>query len=169
MKTLIIHPADSSTDFLKESYSGKDYTVVTDCNISKKLLKDLIKSHDKIVMMGHGTALGLIAGVGSKSKYLIDSNWVYLLKDKECICIWCYAYDFFSKYKLKGYATGMIISELDEGYHFGIYCGSSEINHSNSLFAKSLGGALDSSCVGSYLKESYCGVSELINFNVGNL
>ena len=44
MKTLIIHPKDSTTDFLSEIYSHKDWTVIN-TNTSKKVLKEQIKTH----------------------------------------------------------------------------------------------------------------------------
>lgn len=165
MKTLVIHPKDDTTFFLTQSYLGTDCTVLTDPNVSKSRLKELIKSHDKIVMMGHGTNQGLI---GSK-RFIIDSTYVYLLKDKVCVCVWCHADEFFNKYKLKGYATGMVVSELDEGYYYGVNCTYKEINESNDLFAKSLKLALQSSDVRGTLLEYYQGDTDVVFFNKGNL
>ena len=165
MKTLVIHPKDSSTHFLTESYLGQDFTVITDVNVGKSKLKQLIKSHDKIIMMGHGTKEGLLA----TKRFVIDSTYVYLLKDKVCICIWCNADDFFNKYKLKGYATGMIISEIDEGYYHGVNCTSKEISESNQLFAKSIKLAIQSEDLKTTLLESYQGDSDVIFFNKGNI
>jgi hypothetical protein len=51
MKTLVIHPKDSTTDFLSVIYSDKDWTIIN-TNISKKVLKEQIKTHDRIVMLG---------------------------------------------------------------------------------------------------------------------
>lgn len=165
MKTLVIHPKDSSTHFLTQSYLGQDFTVVTDVNVSKSRLKELIKTHDKIIMMGHGTKDGLI---GTK-RFIIDSTYVYLLKDKVCICVWCHADEFFHKYKLKGYATGMVVSEIDEGYYYGVNCTYKEVSESNELFAKSLKVALQSEDVRDALLESYQGDTDVIFFNKGNL
>lgn len=165
MKTLVIHPKDNTTDFLSQSYFESDITLVTDVNTSKSKLKDLIKSHDKIIMMGHGTKDGLI----SNKRHIIDSSYVYLLRDKICICIWCNAFDFFSKYKLKGYATGMIISEIDEAVTYGVNCSPIEIRVSNDLFAKSLKVSLQSEDVRTTLLESYVGDSDVMFFNKGNI
>jgi hypothetical protein len=52
MKTLVIHPKDDSTYFLSTIYEGKDWTIINDRG--KSLLKKLIKTHDRIIMMGHG-------------------------------------------------------------------------------------------------------------------
>lgn len=165
MKTLVIHPKDNSTFFLAQSYLSLDATVVTDVNVSKSKLKELIKTHDKIIMMGHGTKDGLIA----TKRFVIDSSFVYLLRDKISICVWCNANEFFYKYKLKGYATGMVVSEIDEGYYYGVNCTYKEINDSNQLFGKSLKLALQSEDVRTTLLESYQGDTDVIFFNQGNL
>ena len=92
-KTLVIHPQDVSTVFLENIYKNKNFTVVNDYNISKLLLRDLIKQHDRIIMCGHGIGSGLInpASVNRQkivdynNLYLIDDSFVDLLKDKETI------------------------------------------------------------------------------------
>ena len=137
MKTLIIHPFDSSTNFLKEIYNqfinDENYTILNH-NVSKQLLKKYIKEHDRIIMMGHGTNLGLI-GYG---RFIINSELVYLLREKECICIWCYAKGFFDKYQLKGFCTDMMVSEYEEALLCSVSCKYENINESNILFSKSL-------------------------------
>lgn len=62
MNTLVIHPDNRSTDFLKVIYEGKDYTVLQNREqINRKLLTlNLIKNHDRIIMMGHGGPYGLV-------------------------------------------------------------------------------------------------------------
>ena len=115
MKTLLIHPKDTTTDFLCKSYND-DFTLIR-TNISKSLLLKLIRSHDLIIMMGHGTDRGLIGF----DRYIIDSSLVDELRKKICICIWCYASDFVKKYNLKTpFSTGMFISEIDEVYLEGL-------------------------------------------------
>lgn len=165
MKTLVIHPQDTTTSFLSQSYLDMGHTVVTDPKVSKSKLKELIKSHDKIIMMGHGTPDGLIG----PNRFIIDSTYVYLLKDKLCVCVWCHADEFFFKYKLKGYATGMVVSEIDESYYYGVNCTFSELTESNDLFAKSLKTALYTEDVRKSLLELYDGDSDVIFFNKGNL
>lgn len=82
--TLVIHPKDQTTDFLSEIYLDKNWTVIN-TNTSKKFLKEQILTHDRIVMLGHGTEKGLLG----YDRYIIDSTLVYLLREKECVCIWC--------------------------------------------------------------------------------
>lgn len=166
MKTLVIHPSDRSTDFLKVIYSEKDWTIIND-RPTKKDLKTLIKSHDRIVMLGHGTEDGLI---GHGSLVSINSDWVYLLREKLCVAIWCNADIFVRKYGLKGFYTGMIISELDEAYYCGIYnSNDNEINESNILFAESVRLAIDAEDSISVMNENYVGESSVIKYNKNNL
>ena len=62
MKTLVIHPKDRTTEVLSKIYENhkEDWTIVTDYNISESKLKKLIKKHDRIIMLGHGTPMGLL-------------------------------------------------------------------------------------------------------------
>ena len=61
MKTLIVHPKDNSTTFLDVIYKDiPDQTLITG-GITKTELKELIKSHDRVMMMGHGSPNGLFS------------------------------------------------------------------------------------------------------------
>lgn len=164
MKTLAIHPKDSSTDMLSDVYSDKDWTVIK-TNISKSKLKELIKSHDRIVMLGHGTEKGLI-GFG---KFVIDSTFVYLLREKQCVCIWCNADVFVKKYKLKGFYTGMIISEYEEAVDNCVKTNSYWINESNIDFANAIKNSIDSPNMLEMAKLLYDGNSSVVEFNKNNL
>jgi hypothetical protein len=166
MKTLVIHPADRSTDFLKLIYEGKGYTVITDHDAcrSRKVITALIKKHDRIMMMGHGYPGGLFYTC-------INSNLVYLLRQKECVCIWCNADKFVLRYGLTGFFTGMFISEVGEAYANGITAIQDEVTYSNVLFAMELNKVIDEENVHSLIKESYKGVFEndVIRFNNARL
>lgn len=140
MKTLVIHPKDPSTDFLCEIYSDKDWTIVNS-HKSKSQLKGLIKSHDRIVMLGHGSEDGLFDLLNKR--LVIDSTWVQMLREKLCVSIWCNANVFFEKYKLKGFYTGMIISEIDEAYSNSVSFGDNMIIESNKLFSTSIKESID--------------------------
>ena len=115
-KTLVIHPDDRSTDFLKLIYENKnDWTIVNDCNITSIELKNLIKNHDRIIMMGHGSPSGLF----NPQKYtlLIDDTFAPLLRTKETISIWCHSDQYFRRHNIPGFHTGMIISEVSEAHY----------------------------------------------------
>lgn len=60
MRTLVIHPKDKTTDFLKPIYHGRDFTVITG-GCTKDDVAKAIDEHDHIIMMGHGTPQGLLA------------------------------------------------------------------------------------------------------------
>ena len=165
MKTLVIHPKDYTTDMLSAIYSDKDWTIIT-TNVSKKILKNQIKSHDRIVMLGHGTDKGLI----EFDHLIIDSTYVYLLRDKKCVCVWCNADIFFTKYKLNGFYTGMIISDSDESYMYSVPCTLDDIDTSNTLFAKSIQDAIDSDDMLLEVKSTYDSKdNNIINFNKHNI
>jgi hypothetical protein len=96
--------------------------------------------------MGHGTRQGLLA-VGSfktNTGYIVDTINVSLLEDKECIYIWCNANVFVERYQLKGFYSGMFISEVNEAY----YCGVNHVNQimvtlSNNYFSSLLKKCID--------------------------
>lgn len=131
MKTLVIHPNDRSTDFLSKIYENLDCLVVN-VPVSDRTLRNLIKEHDKIMMIGHGTPTGLL-GYGH---YVINSDYVYLLREKpESVYIWCNADMFVERYELKGFYTGMIISEEVEADYCGVPYQAGQVNESNELFS----------------------------------
>jgi hypothetical protein len=164
MKTLVIHPKDPTTDFLSEIYLDKNWTVMT-TNTSKKFLKEQIKSHDRIVMLGHGTDKGLIGF----DRFVIDSTLVYLLREKECVCIWCNADLFVEKYKIKGFYTGMIISEYEEAVMYSIPTTFFFINESNTDFALAIKKSIDDENMLEKSKMFYEGNSAVVEFNRNNL
>ena len=143
MTTLIIHPDDRSTTFLKDIYQHlEDATVVTK-NISQHTLHELIRSHDQIVMLGHGSPYGLfnVARIGDGG-FTIGTSEAPLLKDKQCIFIWCHADQYVRKHGLKGLSSGMFISEVDEARYCGVLSTQSQVDHSNEVFTQALGAAL---------------------------
>lgn len=135
MKVLVIHPIDESTNFLCSSLVHmKDFTVIR-TNLGESVLKKLIRAHNIIIMMGHGDNRGLIGF----DRYMVDASFVDDLRNKTCICIWCYASIFVEKYKLNSpFSTGMFISEVDEAYLEGVPFKGDEIFESNSQFASCL-------------------------------
>jgi hypothetical protein len=130
MKTLIIHPKDRSTSFLDIVYTPiKNKTVITG-GISKNNLCKLISEHDRIMMMGHGSPGGLFSvgqfdGAGG---YIIDRTVVPLLRNKlNNVYIWCNADMFVDQFDLKGFYSGMFISEVGEANYCGVLDTTQEI------------------------------------------
>jgi len=152
MKTLIIHPDDRSTDFLKPIYENVTNATIVTGGVSKKDVKQMIIEHDQVMMMGHGSPGGLFSlGLFNEPNlaypqrvsyaYIIDSAMVELLEQKDNnVFIWCNADQFVNKHNLKGLYSGMFISEVSEA----TYCGlpgteQDQVDASNHYFAQLLG------------------------------
>jgi len=167
MKTLIIHPDDRSTDFLRPIYSGlEDATVLTKA-VSRRRLEKEIRSHDQILMLGHGTPYGLmnVSRIG-EGLYAVGEKQVPLLRDKHCIFIWCNADQFVERHQLKGLYTGMFISEVKEASYCGVPADQETVDASNSRFADLLGGVIlgdspDYKMIFEHVKNSYGELAEV--------
>ena len=123
MKTLIIHPEDESTFFLDIVYKPIENKTVITGGVSKFELMTLIKEHDRIMMMGHGSPGGLfsINKFDNCGAYIIDQQMVPLLKEKtDNVFIWCNADKFVEVFGLEGFYSGMFISEVGEAYYCGL-------------------------------------------------
>lgn len=140
---LIIHII--STEDTKEFasiYKGCEDKVNTSIliNPTKFLLKQAImREKERIIFIGHGTEDGLLNK--QLDGFLIDSDMVQFLRNKEIVGIWCNASTFASKYDLKGFFTSMFISNCDElldcGFVLFENC-DEEIKHQNNLFSQRL-------------------------------
>ena len=113
MKTLVLHPKDPSTAFLDIIYKDKGYTVINQpvWEITLKKLKSAIRKHDRVIMMGHGCPYGLLG----LTKIFMDRTFIRLLRTKDCVCIWCNADKYVEREGIRGFYTGMFISEVGEG------------------------------------------------------
>jgi len=139
MNTLVIHPKDITTDFLTEIYLNKNWDVIN-TNVPPHQLKEQIQKYDRIIMLGHGIPQGLL-GFG---RLIIDTTFIPLLKEKiNNVYIWCNADQFVKANGLKGFATGMIISEVGEALYFGILPEKGEIEVSNKLFAEAIKNSIE--------------------------
>ncbi len=122
LRTLVIHPDDRSTDFLRAVYQNiENKTVITEGLHSFEIDAQII-AHDRVIMLGHGTPSGLLSvGKFPNSAYVIDNISAELLADKQDnIYIWCHASDYVKKHNLKGFSSGMFISEVSEATYCGI-------------------------------------------------
>ena len=142
MKTLIIHPEDKTTDFPKPIYSEiTDATVITN-NISKDGVRELIQQHDRIIMLGHGSRVGLFSvGKFDEWIYIIDDTMVEALSNKpNNIYIWCNSDKFIEQHPtLQGFYSGMFISEVGEARMYNINASQDIVDKSNNLFAEIMG------------------------------
>ena len=147
MKTLIVHPLDYSTDFLSPIYRGIADKKVLRGGYKKITVRKMLDNYERVLMMGHGTPNGLMS-VGRFGKtwgYIIDETFINGLNGKsESFFIWCNADKFVRKHKLKGFFSGMFISEVREAE----YCGlpdarQEEVDESNEVFAKIVGESIN--------------------------
>jgi hypothetical protein len=141
MTTLIIHPDDRSTDFLRPIYRDLKHKTVITGPITRDGLHALIKAHDRIIGLGHGSPSGLFNmssnGFGS---YVLGASEVEVLRGKELVSIWCHANQFMERHKLNGLYSGMFISEVSEARYYGLNeVTQADVNESNDAFAKILG------------------------------
>jgi len=140
MSTLIIHPKDHTTDFLKPIYAPiLNKTIVTG-GVTKHELRELIENHDRIIMLGHGSPWGLMSKgqFNYGGNYIIDLTMVDLLSQKkDNIYIWCNANQFVLKNQLSGFFSGMFISELEEANYYDLWdLEQKTIEESNDFFAE---------------------------------
>jgi hypothetical protein len=142
IKTLVIHPDDRSTDFLKPIYQHLDDATILTGGKAQNEVRELIEQHDQVIMLGHGSPNGLFScgqfymGNGM----IIDHSMVAALGNKKNnIYIWCNADAFVSRYYLRGFYTGMFISEYSEAAFCKVPTFIDEIEQSNALFANIVG------------------------------
>lgn len=146
-KTLIIHPEDRSTDFLKPIYANVENPTLITGGVTKSELRELVQSHDQVMMMGHGSpgglfSMGKFGDDGSFGRgYIIDYSFVPVLKEKDNnVFIWCNADMFVFYNDLKGFYSGMFISEVGEALYCGLPGTTQDIvDESNHTFAQIVG------------------------------
>ena len=136
MKCLVIHPQDETTTFLKPIYAYlKNKTVITGA-ISKSELRKLIDVHHQVIMLGHGSPMGLFSlGRFPEAKInIIDDSMVNSLRCKtNSVFIWCHADQFVQRNGLSGLYCGMYISEFEEALYYDFWDVESEwITQSNN-------------------------------------
>lgn len=165
MKTLVIHPNDITTNMLRVVYADIPHTLIN-YDTSASGLNKSIKEHDRIIMLGHGSPYGLYG----YNKFVIDMWNVQFLRDKELVCVWCYADEFVKKYKLKAICTGMIISEWGEAEYLGILPKTSDdIDISNTLFSEAIKQSIQAENPKEVYNEIYNGLDNpIIDFNKPN-
>ncbi len=178
-KTLVFHPKDATTDMLRYVYQGKDYTVLTNPDITEKEMASAIATHDKIIFLGHGLPEGFlrtskfVLHKKAKDYFLIDDSHAHLLKDKETISIWCFSDRYFKRHGYKGFHTGMIISEVKESYYI---LGSCPLTEGQLLanmvkFAKHLGECIEMTPkdIQAHMLKHYTGDDPITQYNRKNL
>jgi hypothetical protein len=139
MKNLIIHPEDPTTTFLSQIYANLNSKTVIRGGVSKSELQELIESHDRVLMLGHGSPWGLLntGQYPDACSYIIDDSMALTLKNKvNSLFIWCLADQFVQRHGLSGFYSGMFISEVEEAFYYGFDDADwNMIDQSNDRFA----------------------------------
>lgn len=150
--TLVIHPQDQTTDFLKPIYSNIPNKKVITGGISYEALKREIEFVDEVIICGHGYHGGLFAinqfeGL-EQTNYIVDHQMASILKQKQkVVTIWCFAKNYIEANNINNsFHSGMFISEVNES----VYCGlagvtQQMIDDSNNCFSMELGSLIDQS------------------------
>lgn len=142
MKTLIIHPKDASTDFLKPIYKSVENAATLTGGVGLSKIKEYIQNSERVLMMGHGSPSGLFSiGRFNTGNYVIG-DWCVddLAQKQENVFIWCNADKFVTRYKLKGFYSGMFVSEVSEANFCGLNGVDQDmVDESNQTFAILLG------------------------------
>jgi hypothetical protein len=137
--TLIIHPEDQTTKFLDPIYTSiPNKKLIRDELNSVRLNKEM-EGHSRIIMLGHGSPLGLLCP-SPKTGRLEQIVNIYhaeeLSKHPENIYIWCYAERFVLEHDLSGLYSGMFISEVGEAAYCGLGVVSQDVvDESNTCFS----------------------------------
>ena len=156
--TLIIHPKDETTQFLDIVYNPIPNKTIITGGLYRKEIHELIEGHDRVMMCGHGSPGGLFS-VGqfpSNNFYVINDNSVGVLKKKNnSIFIWCNADKFVRKHNLKGFFSGMFISELYEATYCRVMSNQDDVDESNYGFCNLL-----SECINEPIEDMYQSIIE---------
>ena len=143
MKTLVIHPRDGTTTFLNKVYQDIDEVTLVQGGVNQAQIEDMIESHDQVMMMGHGTADGLwsMGQFPNTAGYIVDGSLApALAKKNNSVFIWCNADEFVIANDLKGFYTGMFISEVLEAELMGLPNATQvQVEESNEWFVETVG------------------------------
>ena len=171
---IVVHPYDLSTRMLSEIYKGIEGVTLFD---SWKQRKEILKAiaaapkDEPILLLGHGCPSGLL---DMRHGIVIGDADAELLKDRpNLVGIWCYASSYAFTHGLKGFFSGMFISELPEAIVNGVDASAQEIDDDAWDFAIRFGlllrgGATLEETAGVLMDQCYM-VSDLTDFNYSRL
>ena len=118
-------------------YEGIDNVTLFD---SWKQKRDILAAiaaaprEEPILLLGHGCPWGLY---DMRWGIVIDDTDAALLKDRpNLVGIWCYASDYAHKHGLKGFFSGMFISEEPEAWVNGVDASAEEIDDKALEFSR---------------------------------
>ena len=126
---------------------------------------------ESILLLGHGFPHGLL---DLRYGIVVGDGDAHLLKDRpNLVGIWCYASDYARNHSLKGFFSGMFISEEAEAWMNGVKASAGEIERKAWDFAGRFGDMLRAGVpleeIARELSDPRHRDSELTRFNYGRL
>jgi len=178
---LVIHPKDKTTAFLSKLYEGMDNVRLINEYESRSVINKAIRdaAGDRIMILGHGCPRGLFWREDDSKpefdKIIVGHQHAYNLREHgaNIFMLSCYANEFAEKERIKGFYTGMIISELQEANDNGVETTKEEIEAENLKLVTRLRQLLDSdtplSRIPNMMHEMNDSTTPLAEFNYANL
>ena len=139
---IVVHPKDPSTAMLQSIYEELDITFFDSYKQKEEILSAIRNApkDEPILLLGHGCPSGLL---DMRYGLLIDEDDAEILKDRpNLVCIWCYASSYAYLHNLKGFFSGMFISEPSEAYVHDVKATDDEVDWCASDFALRFGDML---------------------------
>ena len=140
---IVVHPYDESTRMLAKIYEGIEGVKLFD---SWKQRSDILAAiaaapkDEPILLLGHGSPWGLY---DMRHGLILNDNDARLLKGRpNLVGIWCYASEYAFKHGLKGFFSGMFISEPQEALINGVEATDEEIAFVADDFSARFGHAM---------------------------
>ena len=155
-------------------YEGLDGVTLFDSWKQRRKILEAIASaprEEPILLLGHGCPGGLY---DLRYGLIITNADAELLKDRpNLIGIWCYASDYAYAHGLKGFFSGMFISEMPEAIANGVEADAEEVDAKVWDFSERFGALLRSGkpleeIAADLMDPRHCD-SELTRFNYGRL
>ena len=171
---IVVHPKDPSTRMLGLLYEGiDDVTLFDSWEQRDEILKAIAAAprEEPILLLGHGCPHGLY---DMRYGLVIKDSDAYLLEDRpNLIGIWCYASDYAHAHGLKGFFSGMFISEEPEAWVNGVDASAEEVDEKVWDFSERFGTLMRSGKplgeIAAELMDPRHRDSELTRFNYGRL
>ena len=140
---IVVHPKDPSTKMLALIYEEiEGVTFFDSWKQRKEILSAIAKApkEEPILLLGHGSPSGLL---DMRYGFVITDSDAEILRDRpNLVGIWCYASSYAYKHNLKGFFSGMFISEEPEAWANDVEADSEEIDEKAWDFAGRFGSLL---------------------------
>ena len=128
---------------LKKVYEGLENVTLFDSWKQRREMLAAIAAaprEEPILLLGHGCPSGLY---DLRYGLMLNDTDAELLKDRpNLVGIWCYASSYAAMHGLKGFFSGMFISEGREAAYLGVDATEEEANAHARDFSERLGGLL---------------------------